>query len=202
MPGQQLFILRVRKQLNLFHGGGAIQSAQLKQLRHDSIDQWRADRTFVHGKKFVRVSRKYPSANPGVVLHLQARPVAIIPGRRSMQPHLGLQLDFRDAPQRLAQNFSFEFNLPLIGNVLVVASAALPEIGTPSFDAIGRRFDQVVLPSRARSRASLAGSRPQFFLQATRTEQTPPCCARPSQPECVRCHLRHKSVFRWKAASD
>ena len=60
-----------------------------------------------------------------------------------MQPNLGLQLDLRNPLQRLAQNSSFELQLPLVGNVLVMASAALPEIRTARLDAIRRRFDQL-----------------------------------------------------------
>ena len=45
-----------------------------------------------------------------------------------MQANLGFQLDlyFCNPLQRLAQNFSLALQLPLVGNVLVVASAALP----------------------------------------------------------------------------
>jgi hypothetical protein len=60
-----------------------------------------------------------------------------------VQANLGFQFDFRNPPQRLAQNSSFELQLPLVGNVLVMASAALPEVRTARFDAIGRRFDQL-----------------------------------------------------------
>jgi hypothetical protein len=60
-----------------------------------------------------------------------------------MQSNLGRQVDFRDPLQRLAQNFSFELQLPLVGNVLVMASAALTEVRTARLDAIGRRFDHL-----------------------------------------------------------
>jgi len=60
-----------------------------------------------------------------------------------MHANLGLQLDFCNPLQRLAQNSGFELKLPFVGNVLVVASAALLEVGTAGFDAIGRRFDQL-----------------------------------------------------------
>ena len=60
-----------------------------------------------------------------------------------MQAKVGLQFDFCDPLQRLAQNASFEFQLSLVGDVLVMASAALAEVRTTSFDAVGRRFDQL-----------------------------------------------------------
>jgi len=58
-----------------------------------------------------------------------------------MQPNLGLQFDVCNPLQRLAQNSSLELQLPFVGNVLVVASAALPEVRTASLDSIGLRFD-------------------------------------------------------------
>jgi hypothetical protein len=58
-----------------------------------------------------------------------------------MQPNLSRQFNLRDPPQRLAQNFSFELQLPLVGNMLVVASAALAKVRATSLDAIGRRLD-------------------------------------------------------------
>src|SRR5882762_10844048 len=60
-----------------------------------------------------------------------------------MQVNFGLQLDLCDPLQSLTQNACFEFQLTLVGNVLVVASAALPEVWAESFDAIGRRLDQL-----------------------------------------------------------
>src|SRR5258708_2117191 len=76
-------------------------------------------------------------------LHLQPRAVAVVPGRRSMQAQLRLQLNFCNPLQRLAQNCGLKLKLPLVGNVLVMASAALLEVGTSRFDAIGCRFDHL-----------------------------------------------------------
>src|SRR5208337_1650427 len=119
---------------------------------------WRADGTFADRKKFARAEPEVPQRESGVPrprafrglgwelrrsLHLQPRPVAIVPRRRSMQANRGFQFDFRNPLQRLAQNSSLELQLPLVGYVLVMASAALPEVRTASFDAIGRRFDQL-----------------------------------------------------------
>src|SRR5580658_2955748 len=60
-----------------------------------------------------------------------------------MQADLRFQLNFRDALQGLAQNSSFELQLALVRNVLVMASAALAKVWTTSFNAIGRWLDQV-----------------------------------------------------------
>src|ERR1039457_26773 len=157
-PGQQTLILRIREQLDFFNCRRAVQSAELKQPRHHPIDQRRADRTFADRKKFVRANPEVPQRESGVPrtagfaglgwkfrrsLHPQPRPVAVVPRRRSMQPNLSFQLDFRNPLQRLAQNYSLELQLPLVRNVLVMASAALPKVRTASFDAIGRRLDQL-----------------------------------------------------------
>ncbi len=56
---------------------------------------------------------------------------------------LRLQLNLGNPPQRLAQNLRLEFQLPRVGNVLVVASSALAEIRTASLNAIRRSFDQL-----------------------------------------------------------
>ena len=58
-----------------------------------------------------------------------------------MQLNLGFQLDLRDALESLPQNPSLEFRLPIVGNVLIVTTAALSKILASCFDAIRRRFD-------------------------------------------------------------
>src|SRR3979411_1859784 len=72
-----------------------------------------------------------------------------------MQTNLGLQFDFCNPLQCLAQNSSLEFQLSLVGNVLVMASAALPEVRTPRFDTIGRRLDQLRYRAARESRLLL-----------------------------------------------
>src|ERR1039458_2676180 len=165
-PGQQTLILRSREQLDFFNCRRAVQSAELKQPRQHPIDQRRADRTFADRKKFVRANPEVPQRESGVPrtagfaglgwkfrrsLHPQPRPVAVVPRRRSMQPNLSFQLDFRNPLQRLAQNYGLELQLPLVRNVLVMASAALPEVRTASFDAIRRGFDQLRNPAERES---------------------------------------------------
>ena len=137
-----MLVGRIREQLNLFHRRRAVQSAELNQARHRPIEQRRVDRTFADRKKFVRAEPEVSQRESEHGSHLQPRPVAIIPRRRPMQPNLSRQFNLRDPPQRLAQNSSFELQLPLVGDVLIMASATLAEIRTASFDAIRRRFDQ------------------------------------------------------------
>jgi hypothetical protein len=60
-----------------------------------------------------------------------------------VQANLGLQFDLRNPLQRLTQDFSFELQLTLVWDVLVVASAALLEVRTARLDAIGRPVDQL-----------------------------------------------------------
>ena len=147
-----------RQQLDLFDHRRAVQSAQLEQPRHRPIDQRRANRTFAYRKKFVRSKSEVAQRKSGVPrtagfaglewklrrsLHLQPRPIAVVPGSRRMQANPGFQLDLRDPLQRLAENFSLEFQFPIVGDVLVMASAALLKVRTASFDAVGRGFDQL-----------------------------------------------------------
>ncbi len=80
-----------------------------------------------------------------------------------MQANLGLQFDFRNPLQRLAQNPSLEFQLPLVGNVLVMASAALPEVRTARLDAIGRSFDQLRHRSACKPRLPMPDFGLDFF---------------------------------------
>jgi hypothetical protein len=58
-----------------------------------------------------------------------------------MWVNISFQIDLRDALQGLAQDVSLELELPLVRNVLVVASAAVLKVRAPRFNAIGRRFD-------------------------------------------------------------
>ena len=72
-----------------------------------------------------------------------------------MQTNLGLQFDLCNPLQSLTQNAGFEFQLTLVGNVLVMASAALPEVWAASFDAIGRCLDQLHYRATRESRLLL-----------------------------------------------
>jgi len=94
--------------------------------------------------------------------HLQTRAIAVVPGRRDMQAKVGIQFDFCDPLQRLAQNASFKFQLSLVGNVLVMASAALAKYGQRASMRSGDASISCVT-SLARSQASLAVSRPRLF---------------------------------------
>ena len=64
-----------------------------------------------------------------------------------MQPDLACPLELPHALQRLAQNCGLEFQLPLVTDVLVMATAALPEIRAARLDAIGRRLDHLSHPA-------------------------------------------------------
>ncbi len=60
-----------------------------------------------------------------------------------MEANLGFQFDLCNPLQRLAQDFSFGLKLPFVRNVLVMASATLPEVRAAGVDPIGRRLDQL-----------------------------------------------------------
>ena len=73
---------------------------------------------------------KYPSGELRSRAHLQARTIAIVPGRRGMHLNLALEFKLGDAPQVLAQNFFLDFELMLVAGVLVVAASTAREIRT------------------------------------------------------------------------
>ena len=93
------------------------------------------------GRSSWEANLKYPAAKLALGSHLQARTVAVIPGRRGMQLNFALQFELGDAVQIFAQNLFLDFELMLVGGVLVVASAATGEIGAGRRDAVRRGFD-------------------------------------------------------------
>ncbi len=76
----------------------------------------------------------------GASLHLQARTIAIVPGRRRMDLNFALQFELGDAPQVLAQDFFLDFELMLVGGVLILASTAAGEVRTWRPHAMRRRL--------------------------------------------------------------
>jgi len=186
---------------------------QIQQPRHHPIDQRRTDGHSRTGE--IRASQTGSSprrtqgphngrfCRSGVELrcsaYLQSRPVAIVPRRRSMQPNLGGHLNFRNPPQSLAQDSSLELQLSLIRNVLVMASAALPEVRTARLDAIGEARQ---LRHRAAREAGFSCRRSASTFSPGKTNGTKTVMLRPSgQAPCGPDLRRRRSVFRWKAAS-
>src|SRR5580700_3500289 len=80
----------------------------------------------------------------GLTLHLQARPVPVIPRRRRMDFYFATQLQLRRAPQRLGQNFFFDFQLMFVARVLILASATLLKVAASGGDAVRRRLDNLI----------------------------------------------------------
>jgi len=76
----------------------------------------------------------------GVCLQLQAGTIAVVPGRRGMCLDFAIEFDPGDAPQVFAHDFLLDFQLMLVGGVLVVASAAMAEMRTRWRDAMRGRF--------------------------------------------------------------
>src|SRR5690242_9286306 len=78
-------------------------------------------------------------ANPGFGCgtDLKPRAVPILPSRRAMNHYFTRQTNLRKSQKIFAQDFYFERDLLVIGNVLVVASAAAREIFTARVNALG-----------------------------------------------------------------
>lgn len=72
---------------------------------------------------------------------------------------------FRCAAQRFPQNVFFDFELLLVGYVLIVTSAALAEIRTTRLDTVGRRLDDRV-DLRSRESGLLSGERSLYCFAA------------------------------------
>ncbi len=100
----------------------------LPQRGDAAVDQRRADGTVFYWKKFMRGELEISCRELGPGAHLQARAIAIVPGRRRMDLDFALQFELGDAAQVLAQDFFLDLELMIVGGVLVVASAATGEM--------------------------------------------------------------------------
>jgi len=76
----------------------------------------------------VRCKLEISGGKIGPGADLQARTVAIIPGRRRMDFDFAGQFEPGDAAQVLAQDFLLDFELVRVGGLLVMASAAAGEM--------------------------------------------------------------------------
>jgi len=89
----------------------------------------------------VRCKLEISGGKIGPGADLQARTVAIIPGRRRMDFDFAGQFEPGDAAQVLAQDFLLDFELVRVGGLLVMASAAAGEMRAGRGDAMGRGLD-------------------------------------------------------------
>ena len=69
-----------------------------------------------------------------VCVHLKARAIAVIPGRRRMHLNLTGKFELGDAAQILAQDFFLDIELMVVVGMLIVTSATAGEMRT------GRRY--------------------------------------------------------------
>ena len=153
------------------------------------------------GRNSCEPNRKYPSANlRRGSAHLKPRAVAVVPRRRSMQPNLGLQFDFRNPLQRLAQNLRFELQLALVRNVLIMAAAALLEVWAARLDAIGRCFDQLRDGAAREPRLLLPDLGLNLFPGQHERHEHRHAAAVGAGGRCARARHRRRLVFRWREA--
>src|SRR5271169_2008771 len=76
----------------------------------------------------------------GLGPHLEARAIAIVPGRRRMHLDFAFEFELGDAAKVFAQDFFFDFELVLVGGVLIVASSTASEVWTRRLCAVRRRL--------------------------------------------------------------
>ena len=74
------------------------------------------------------------------------RAIAIAPGLGCVNRDLAGPFDAADAAKRLAQDFSFVFELRLVRNVLIVAAAADSEMRATRRDALRRNIEHAFQP--------------------------------------------------------
>jgi hypothetical protein len=142
---EQLSVFGIGEERDFLHAfGGFSGTPRLPEGGDAAIDQRRADWALFDRQQFVRGEAEIPGGEIGARSELQARAVAIVPGRRWMGFDLNLKIEPGDALQVLPQDLFLDFQLPLVGDVLVVASAAAGEIGTGGHDAIRRRLDDCI----------------------------------------------------------
>lgn len=88
----------------------------------------------------MRCELEVPGGEVGARSHLKARTIAIIPRRRGMHLDFAIEFELGDAPQVLAQDVLLDFELMLVGGVLVVASAAAAKMRAGRLNAVRRWF--------------------------------------------------------------
>jgi hypothetical protein len=119
------------------------------------IDQRRADRTFAHRKKFMRAEPKVAQRRKLA----QCAPAAASGCDNSTEEkHAGESRISARSSQSAAKSrakLRFEFQLSLVRNVLVMASAALPEVRTASLDRSGEASINCVTDSARKPRLLL-----------------------------------------------
>lgn len=69
-----------------------------------------------------------------------------------MHEDIDARFDFRSAAKSFFQNGGLDFELMLIARMLVVASAACPEIGAPGFDPMRGSLTKVIGAGTGESR--------------------------------------------------
>ena len=93
------------------------------------------------GKNSCEANLKYPVAKCGLCLHLQARAIAIVPGRRSDAPEFRTGSSSLAMRRRFSRRISFLISSWCRSGVLVVASAAAGEMRAGRRDAVRGRLD-------------------------------------------------------------
>jgi hypothetical protein len=76
-------------------------------------------------------------------MNVHARAIPVMPRRGCVRRDLR-KVDFGDALNRLTQNGLLQFELPFVADVLIVASAALTEVGAARTDAVRRRTENAL----------------------------------------------------------
>src|ERR1700688_903148 len=143
----------VRKELNLADPiNGSTFPARLPESADAAIDQRRTDWALLNRQHFMRCKLEVSNRELGLRPNLKARAIAVVPRRRGVHLNFAGQLEFSDAAEIFLQDFFLDFELVLVGCMLVVASTAAGEIRACRLDSVRRR-----LCDRVRVRAGKTG---------------------------------------------
>ena len=134
-------VVFVGKELNFLDTlNGFSGAAGLPKGGDAAVDKRRADGALFNGKKLMRGELKISRGEFGACANLETRTVTVVPGRRRMRRNFALQFELGNAAQVFPQDFLLDYDLMLVGGMLVVASAAAAEVRTGCRDAMLRGF--------------------------------------------------------------
>ena len=124
--------------------GDCAGAAELPDLGNRLVNQRRADRATLHRKQIVRIVTEIAQRELGLLAHVHTGAIAIAPGLGRMEFDVMLEFELGGATQSLAQNLRFMAKLRRVVDVLVMATAAMAEVGASWINPLRGRSDHVL----------------------------------------------------------
>lgn len=155
----ELGIGRVGEGFNFAEAARKFCGSERFAQREQSFEQQRRnDGAFFDGAKSGGVGLKISDAKAGLAVngrlrsgfalcfegtHFPLGAISVGPGRRGVRGDRSGPIDAPDAAQSFAENVGFEFELRFVGNLLVIAAAAIAEVAAVRDEAFGRRLQHL-----------------------------------------------------------